>query len=131
MSKTLQNVSCGAVTGLLIISVIIGAIGIALIETLIGLIPGLVLLLVSGIFFIIGIISLITFLVKNRGKVGSFGQRLKDTFYNNLSWWCLICILVSICIIIGEIVVTAKYFGYQPANPVPSNDAVTQPATQN
>lgn len=105
MSKTLQNLSCGGFSGTLIISAILGAIGIALIETIIGVIPGLIFLLVSGIIFVIGLIALIAFFVNNRNI--------------KLTWWCIMCIIVSIGIIIGNIVVTAKYFAPQLANPIP------------
>jgi hypothetical protein len=115
-----NNWSCAAVTGILILSAILGVIGIALVETLIGIIPGLIMLLISGILFVIGLLSLIGFLASNRGK----------GIFNNLSWWCIVCIIVSTAIIIGEIVIAAKYFGPQPANPEPSNAASTQPATQ-
>jgi archaellum biogenesis protein FlaJ (TadC family) len=121
-----QNLSCTGISSTLILSVTFGIIGIALIESLIGIPIGLIFLLVSLILFIIGLMSLIVFLVRNRGKDGSFGKKLKDTF-TKLSPWCAFCIILSIGLIIGEIVVTAKQFENKPANPVPSNEATTAP----
>ncbi len=123
-SKFSKYGQCSAVTGLITTSFILGLIGLVLLFVLpiIGTVAGLAFLAVA---FVLGIIAL-----------GMLGNILYKQGWNAQNRWCKANIVTTVIIIIVIIALlvtgTVKHINdNQPGSPIPSNDATTQPATQN
>jgi len=115
-----KNAKCASITGLIVTSIILGAIGLALLMTIISLGAGLALLITATILCLIAVLMIIHILVTQGWKAQN--------------GWCKFNIVMSIILFIVLIVLvtggTVNITNVQPANPEPSNNASTQPASQ-
>lgn len=109
---------CTSTTGFLLLSLILGVLGIAFVYTIIGAFVGIALIIASWILFFISLIMLIKMIAVN----GITKQ----------SGWCKFNIAFCVVLLILLIVFAAiggneHAIQTAPANPAPSNESTTEP----
>jgi hypothetical protein len=90
----INNLGCSAVTALLIMSLILGAVGGVLVALIITIPIGVILLILSGIFFLMSLFGIVAL--------------LRKTGFKKMKTWCKInvvfCIIVFIALLIEIII---------------------------
>jgi len=119
MSSSLSKYGeCGATTGVLLLSLILSLLGIVFIYTIVGILIGLFCIVAAWVLFIIALIMLIKVLVTT------------EVWTN----WCkanvFFCLVLLFLLIIFASLGGVQHSNQNKPNPLPANDANTQPTNQ-
>lgn len=113
-----SNSECSAMTGSLIVSFILAILGIAFIYSIVGVVIGLALIVISWIMFIISLILLVKILLTMKDKP---------------TGWCkfniIFCIILLVLLIAFSVTGGVEHTNQnKPVIPQSSNEETTMPA---
>lgn len=115
-----SSAECTSITGFLVLSLILGILGIALIYTIVGIFVGMGLIIAAWVFFLISAMILLKVLVQ-----GGFRKQ---------TGWCkaniALCTVIMIILVVFAAVGGVEHQKQtQPPSPLPSNESTTAPET--